>query len=192
MGPKTLQDRGLAVLGTSRFLLIAVWATAISSISSSQTFQAELDKGTDPAKITTFYDTMSTFTSAAMVGTWIVTGFWLKQATLNAIARGQSPKLSPNWALWSWVVPVVSLWFPRSMVASALPSSQQIITKQEINTWWLTFLGFLLVNDYDLVVSLQSASLNPIHPNFEIAGACMLTASYWVWKRIVIEVSKGS
>ena len=184
MSQKSLPERGFAVLGTSRFLLIAVWATAISSISSSQKFQAELDKGTDPTKITTFYDTMTTFTSAAMIGTWFITGFWLKQATQNVLANGGSTKLSPNWALWSWVVPVVSLWFPRRMVLDVLPS-QSDVTTRDVNTWWFTFIGFLLVNDYGVVMSIQSADVNPIHPNFEIAGACMLTASYLVWKRIV-------
>lgn len=191
MAQKSLTERGLAVLGTSRFLLIAVWGTAIASISSSQKFQAELDKGTDPTKITTFYDTMSTFTSAAMIGTWLITGFWLKQATLTVNANGRSTKLSPNWSLWSWVVPVVSLWFPRRMILDVLPT-QTDVKPQDINTWWLTFLGFLLVNDYGVVLSIQSGDTNPIHPNFELAGACMLTASYFVWKRIVVAISNES
>ena len=191
MANKSLSERGLAVLGTSRFLLIAVWATAISSVSSSQTFQAELDKGTDPTKITTFYDTMSTFTSAAMIGTWIITGYWLKQATQEVLDRGGATKLSPRWALWSWLVPVVSLWFPRRMIVDVMPS-QTDVSIRDINTWWLSFLGWLLVNDYGVALSIQSAETNPIHPNFEIAGACMLTASYLVWKRIVVAVSNST
>jgi hypothetical protein len=189
MAEKTFQDRGLAVLGTSRFLLLAVWATAISSISSSQKYQAELDKGTDPSQISTTYDLMSTFTSAAMIGTWIISGYWLKQATELAITNGRTPKHSPRWALWSWIVPVVSLWFPRRMILDVMPASSDIVKPNEINTWWLTFLGFLLLNDYGVVLSIQSAEANPIHPNYEIAGACLLTASYFVWKRVVTAVS---
>lgn len=190
MAQKSLQERGLAVLSTSRFLLVAVWATAISSISSSQKFQAELDKGTDPAQITTFYDMMSTFTSAAMIGTWIITGYWLKQATEEALATGRETRLSPRWGLWSWIVPVVSLWFPRRMILDVLPAQDENLKPNEVNTWWLTFLGFLMINDYGLVLTIQSASENPIHPKYDIAGACMLTASYLVWRRIVVSVSK--
>lgn len=189
MAQKSLQERGLAVLSTSRFLLVAVWGTALSSISSSQRFQEELDKGTDPANISTFYDMMSTFTSAAMIGTWVITGFWLKQATEQTLAAGRQTRLSPRWAFWSWIVPVVSLWFPRRMIADVLPANAENFKPNELNTWWLTFLGFLIINDYGLVLTLQSASENPINPQYDIAGACMLTASYFVWKKIVALIS---
>jgi hypothetical protein len=186
---RSLQDRGLAVLGTSRFLLLAVWATALSSISSAQKFQAELDNGTDPTKISTFYDIMSSFTSAAMIGTWIISGYWLKQATEQVQAAGRETKHSPRWALWSWVVPVVSLWFPYQMIKDVLPRDAKAFPQKDINTWWLTFLGFLLVNDYGLAISIQESAANPIHPTYELAGACLLTGSYFVWKRIVSTVS---
>ena len=137
MAQKSLQERGLAVLGTSRFLLIAVWATALSSVSSSQKYQAELDKGTDPTQISTFYDMMSTF-------------------------------------------------------IDVMPNNSENVKPNELNTWWLTFLGFLMINDYGVVLTIQNASENPIHPNYDIAGACMLTASYLVWKRIVVSVSNNS
>ncbi len=52
-----------------------------------------------------------------MLAAWIVLVVWLARARANVDNFAPSPQaLSAKWALWSWPVPPVSLWFPALFV----------------------------------------------------------------------------
>lgn len=64
---------------------------------------------------------------------------WLGRARRNTalLPPFRHPTLGPAWAWWSWVVPIVSWWFPRTVVlevwADPLPGSP---ARRLVNRWW--------------------------------------------------------
>jgi hypothetical protein len=99
-------------------------------------------------------------------------------------------RLKRPWVFWSWIVPVVSLWFPKNLIEDLLKSdatdeAKALIGKDTL-TWWLTWIGFALVNNVGIVSAFDAPDgYVPIRPELELAGACLLTGAYLVWIRIV-------
>ena len=87
-------------------------------------------------------------------------------------------------------MPVVSLWFPKRLIEDLLNAegsddAKSLIGKDSL-TWWLTWVGFALVNNIGIVSAFNApADYVPIRPELELAGACLLTGAYLVWIRIV-------
>lgn len=183
-----MTQRAQSVVSTSRFLLAAIWFTALVSIPSRASYQEQLDSGAKPGEITTMFDTVSLFVSIAMVLAWLTTSRWLREL----VEATPQPALKPAWAMWGWIVPVVSLWFPRTIVSDLLSRKTQS-ERIPVSTWWLTWLGFVFTSNFGIAIAMSSTSTtNPIMPQFEIASACLLTASYQVWVRIVTALDSPS
>ncbi|CAB4329591.1 MAG: DUF4328 domain-containing protein [Actinobacteria bacterium] len=189
-----MNPQSLRVISASKFLLATVWITALSAISSAQSYQAQLDKSIDPSKITTLYDSFSVTVSIALVFAWIVTSRWLGDAVKTVQDRNPGQvKLHRAWARWGWIAPVVSLWFPRQIIANIIGPQTDRKDGIAINTWWAAFIGFSLLSNAQFVLSMNApANYNPIKPEFDIAGACLLTAAYFIWIQIVQTVDQMS
>ena len=186
------------VTTVSAFFLISVWIVAIASIPSASSFREQLDAGKANKDIVTLSDSVSIITLIASIGAWLVTSRWLAQRYDQQVSISPgSIRLSRPWAFWSWIVPVVSLWFPKMIIDDLLKAKEndsgQIITKHktksvlsETRTWWFCFVLYSLMSNLKTVwVLLPTAGEVPIHPEFELASACILTASYTIWVRIV-------
>lgn len=189
-----MKNRTATVLASSRIFLFAVWLTALASVPGFRSYQDQLDSGVDPAKIATVYGSISVIVTVSSIGAWIYTSRWLREAvdTANLNVPG-TVRLHRGWALWGWVVPIVSLWFPRMIVKDVLKSKQvtDVSDGINLNTWWMTWLMYSLLNSSQMSAQLLDSYLNktptnPIHPEMEIAGACLFTASYLVWQKIVV------
>lgn len=181
----------LQALTSSSALLIAVWIVALVSIPSAQSYREQLASGTPANKIETAYSGMSTSIQIMMILSWVLTSRWLR--TLHNSTTEINPtamRLKLPWVIWSWIVPIVSLWFPKVLIEDLLAAkgseeAKSLIGKDTL-TWWLTWIGFALVNNFEILSALNApAGYVPIRPEFAIAGACILTASYLVWIRII-------
>lgn len=78
-----------------------------------------------------------------MLAAWIVLVVWLGRARANVDNLNPSPQtLSPKWALWSWPVPPVLLWFPAVFVndidKASVPQRRRGVAAVAI--WWLAWL----------------------------------------------------
>lgn len=172
-----------SVLTASQMLLATVWLAALVSIPSAADYQRQLDAGNKAAEIRTMYDSVAFLVSIALIVAWAVTSPWL-QARVTASSQ---VRLSPGWARWGWVVPIVSLWFPRQIVGDLLKDGS--IPRQQLNTWWVTWVGFSLISNLQTAMAVTSTvPFNPIQPQYEIAAACLLTASYQVWRQVVLAI----
>lgn len=165
-----MSDQASSVLTTSRLVLAAVWLAAFAAIPSAAQYQRQLDSGVKPTEIHTVYDTLTAMVSLAMIAAWVATSRWLQ---VKVTAAG-GVRLSPTWARWGWVVPIVSLWFPRQIVGDVLIGREP--NRQQLNTWWTTWLGFSLINNLQAAAAITATTpTNPIRPQLEIAAACLLT-----------------
>ena len=192
MSEKTAKPMsGRQVIASSSSLLAAVWIVALASIPSAQSYRDQLASGTAADQIVTAYDAMTVIIPITMISSWVITSLWLKKLHIAATAINPSAmRLKRPWVFWSWIVPVVSLWFPKNIIEDLLKSegsdeSKSLIGKDTL-TWWLTWVGFALVNNIGIVSAFDAADdYVPIRPELELAGACLLTGAYLVWIRIV-------
>ena len=192
MSDKTAKPMsGRQVIASSSSLLAAVWIVALASIPSAQSYRDQLASGTAADQIVTAYDAMTVIIPITMISSWVITSLWLKNLHIAATAVNPTAmRLKRPWVFWSWIVPVVSLWFPKNLIEDLLNSegsdeAKSLIGKDTL-TWWLTGVGFALVNNIGIVSALDAPDgYVPIRPELELAGACLLTGAYLVWIRIV-------
>lgn len=192
MSEKTAKPMsGRQVIASSSSLLAAVWIVALASIPSAQSYRDQLASGTSADQIVTAYDAMTVIIPITMISSWVITSLWLKKLHVAATATNPTAmRLKRPWVFWSWIVPVVSLWFPKNIIEDLMKSegsdeSKSLIGKDTL-TWWLTWVGFALVNNIGIVSAFDAADdYVPIRPELELAGACLLTGAYLVWIRIV-------
>ena len=192
MSEKTAKPMsGRQVIASSSSLLAAVWIVALASIPSAQSYRDQLASGTAADQIVTAYDAMTVIIPITMISSWVITSLWLKKLLIAATATNPTAmRLKRPWVFWSWIVPVVSLWFPKNIIEDLLKAegsdeSKSLIGKDTL-TWWLTWVGFALVNNIGIVSAFDAADgYVPIRPELELAGACLLTGAYLVWIRIV-------
>jgi hypothetical protein len=187
----TKAPMGRRVIAASSSLLAAVWIVALASIPSAQSYRDQLAAGTPAAEIVTAYDAMVVIISITMIFAWVATSRWLNHLHLKATASNPSAmRLKRPWVFWSWIVPVVSLWFPKRIIEDLLKhedsSESKSLIGKDTSTWWLTWVGFALVNNFGIVSAFNAPDTYiPIRPELELAAACLLTGSYLVWIRIV-------
>jgi hypothetical protein len=192
MSKKTVKPMtGRQVIAASSSLLAAVWIVALTSMSSAQSYRDQLASGTPSDQIVTTYDAMAVLIPITMITSWIITSLWLKRLHIAATAASESAiRLKRPWVFWSWIVPVVSLWFPKNLIEDLLKANgsdeaKSLVGKDTL-TWWLTWVGFALVNNVGIVAEFDAPEgYVPIRPELELAGACLLTGAYMVWIRIV-------
>ena len=192
MSEKTAKPMsGRQVIASSSSLLAAVWIVALASIPSAQSYRDQLASGTAADQIVTAYDAMTVIIPITMISSWVITSLWLKKLHIAATATNPTAmRLKRPWVFWSWIVPIVSLWFPKNIIEDLLRAegsdeSKSLIGKDTL-TWWLTWVGFALVNNIGIVSAFDAADgYVPIRPELELAGACLLTGAYLVWIRIV-------
>ena len=192
MSEKTAKPMsGRQVIASSSSLLAAVWIVALASIPSAQSYRDQLASGTAADQIVTAYDAMTVIIPITMISSWVITSLWLKKLHIAATATNPTAMgLKRPWVFWSWIVPVVSLWFPKNIIEDLLKAegsdeAKSLIGKDTL-TWWLTWVGFALVNNIGIVSAFDAADgYVPIRPELELAGACLLTGAYLVWIRIV-------
>ena len=192
MSEKTAKPMsGRQVIASSSSLLSAVWIVALASIPSAQSYRDQLASGTAADQIVTAYDAMTVIIPITMISSWVITSLWLKKLHIAATVNNPTAmRLKRPWVFWSWIVPVVSLWFPKRLIEDLLKSegsdeAKSLIGKDTL-TWWLTWVGFALVNNIGIVSAFDAADgYVPIRPELELAGACLLTGAYLVWIRIV-------
>jgi hypothetical protein len=182
---------GRQVIASSSSLLAAVWIVALTSIPSAQSYRDQLASGTAADQIITTYDAMTVLIPITMISSWVITSLWLKRLHMAATATNPTAmRLKRPWVFWSWIVPVVSLWFPKNLIEDLLKANgsdeaKSLVGKDTL-TWWLTWVGFALVNNVGIVAEFDAPEgYVPIRPELELAGACLLTGAYMVWIRIV-------
>ena len=186
---------GRRVIASSSSLLAAFWIVALAAIPSAQSYRDQLAAGTPVEQIITAYDALAGIITITMLFAWITTGIWLRRLHIKATADDPTVmRLKKPWAFWSWITPVVSLWFPKLFVddllkANGSEEAKSLLGKDSL-VWWLTLgssaflLNLSIPNPFGLYGGTP-ADYVPIRPDLHLAAAFLLTGSYLVWIRIV-------
>jgi len=181
----------------SSFVLAATWIAALSSIPSARRYQQQLDNGVAAKDIATWFSTLSLLMTLASIGAWFATISWMGQRYDENLERSPgSMRLSRRWIVWCWLLPIVSLWYPKVLIEDLLKTSKKDsdlaksdIEPVNVRLWWATWVAYTIISN---LMTLQLLVLPqdtvPFKPSYEIAAACILTASYSLWINIVRKI----
>lgn len=166
----------LIALGTNVLMLNVLAVTGFWTIYL-------LDDGTQRAQ--DMRDILALGTLAEAVLT-VVAGIpvivWLWRARTNADVIDRPDGWGRPWVIFGWVVPIVSLWVPRSIVGSVWRvSAPQGRSFWPVNVWWTAYLLYL---SGGRLVTLDSdgfrAALYPVV--VEVGALAALAAMMVVWQ----------
>jgi len=184
------------VIIASRLMLAATWIVALSSIPSARDYQNQLDAGVAAKDIATLYSTLLILVTITSIVAWFAVVKWMRERYDEC--QRNSPgrmRLSRSWITWSWLLPIVSFWYPKKMIDDLLNATPRPVglgsTQEPINTriWWSTWVTYTIMSNLStLQLLMLPKDTVPFQPNLEIAAVCILTASYTVWERIVREI----
>jgi hypothetical protein len=135
--PEFLPLRGLANVLT---VLLAVVVVAIAARLGTRLLGLE-SPGGQGGYVVQQLDKAANITIVLLGILFIV---WFRRARINAEHRGWRQRRALPWALWGWILPVLSLWIPFQIMGdiwrAGLPPSRRRETAWLPALWWTTWL----------------------------------------------------
>lgn len=189
-------DHGLAariVLACSALLAAVVLIQVPFAYVATPALEAAARSGAEPgADAATYLMVRGLPILGAMLLAFLTTVTWLWQArgTSEALMPNYRHNLSRPWLVASWVIPVVSLWFPLRgvrdiWVASALRNRGD---RPPFRLWWWAWVGFYALDNLAAVLVWAAERvpgwlgwLGHLH----LLSALCLLASLVGWVRVV-------
>lgn len=200
-GPAFEQSGALAsaLVGLAVGLVVIQWSMVVATPSAVRTYQDAVASGTPAFEIITAYDLLRFLWPPCEIAAFVVTGIWLARARRNAdrIAPDQQRR-SSVWVWLGWIVPVVSLWFPkqviddvwRTTVRAAVPAD-----RPSTGWWWglwiaAQLLGNLAARAFGLTGEPHVGYLEHLFL-IESLSALALTVAMTQWIRVVRTVGRA-
>ena len=148
--------------------------------------------------VVAYYDTFLVYVLAMLVA-YVLTCAWLHLARRNAEVLNPSyrHRHSVGWVWGSWVVPVVSLWFPYQVVADirAATSSPGRTVPWRLRTWWATWLLLTIASNLTSTVvpatDVSDGTAASWEPPIQSLAALFSVVALVAWIGIVREISRG-
>lgn len=130
------------IVGVAVAWTVVQWLVALAAPSAVRTYQDAIASRTPTAEISTTYDLLAIPLSLIGVAAFVLTVIWLARARRNAdrIAADQQRR-SPVWVWLGWVVPIVSLWFPKQVVDDVWRSTVREPDRPSTGLWWGTWIA---------------------------------------------------
>jgi hypothetical protein len=195
-GPGAFQPSGglgLAVIVLSIAVAAAYWIAALLAPSADRAYGAAVASGRPVSDVLTGYDAVSGISILIMIGTWGVTSLWLGRARENALRLNpQGQRRSTVWVWIGWIVPVVSLWFPKQILDDTISATAPAAGERSpIRTgpFWATWIVMLVLNNAEVQLSLTAAPEDKINPGLEIAVAVAVSVAVVFWIMLVRRIS---
>ncbi|MGH3942327.1 MAG: DUF4328 domain-containing protein [Pseudonocardiaceae bacterium] len=185
-----------ALVGVAVAWTVTQWLVVLAAPSAVQTYQDAIVNRTPISEISTTYDLLAIPLSLIGVAAFVLTGIWLTRARHNAdrIAPDQQRR-SPVWVWLGWVVPIVSLWFPKQVVDDVWRSTVRQPDRPDTGLWWGTWiaaqvLSALAAQAFGLTGEPRAEFLEFL-VLFEGLAALLTTVAVLQWIRVVRIISRA-
>ena len=140
--------------------------------------------------VVAYYDTFLVYVLAMLVA-YVLTCAWLHLARRNSEVLNPTygHRHSVGWVWGSWLVPVVSLWFPYQVVADihAASSTPGRRVPWLLRAWWAAWLLLTIALNLTSTVLAETSWEPPI----QSLGALFSVVALVAWIGIVREISRG-
>lgn len=189
---------GLAVAAAvlAAVTVLVDWARAATAPAAAEALRQAADAGQEPPL--TLYDGVAAL-AMVVLPTWIVTSLWLQKVRANAVAIApHEVRRSEVWSFLGWVVPVVSLWFPKQIVDDSARVAATALTVRGTATrpvptlaWWLTWLAYSVLGNA-AGGSLPTGGGTSVYPWLEFVVAVLGTVALVLWLRVLRDVTRSN
>lgn len=180
-------DRAALILAAA--VTVLHWGLVATHFSSWQARRA------DPTALTA-YDLVGFLTIPLWIASWLVTAAWLARAhrIVDTLRPGRQ-RLSRVWAWIGWVVPIVSLWFPKQLVDDISATGRELAAERGATIdrpatlgWWISYLVMLIGTQ----VLDRFYPEGSVIPAVEATQAILLTITLLLWVGVVLSVNDST
>ena len=180
-GPPQAQFRSVA--GFVRpVLVLSALITATDVLGALTSFGADLAVADGPTLLYGLLASLNVLLLLAQVG---VSGTWLRQVRHNAaVLHPHGIDHKAHWSYLGWVVPLVSLFFPKQIVDQSwqLTAEAAGVKRGSTTLWWTLWIVYG-------VLGTVYFRIGGIHPRFELVIALASCAALLAWVQVVRGVS---
>ena len=191
-----------AVVVFSVLLTLVDVLSALTSFWADDAYERAFAEGRAATDVFTIHDAVNLL-YVVLIPTWILGSLWLSRARANAAQlEPREVRRSPAWAWLGWLVPVVSLWFPKQIVddswrvaarANRARSEAPHLTRPTESTtvWWALWLVYLFLSNILGRLAWQADDMTEfVVPWLEVAVAVTSVAALAAWIPVVRNVSR--
>lgn len=187
---------GTAVIAVSALFAVLSWLDAWLAFRAQAVLDAGLARGEDLSDVVFPVDVVDLLEVVVLLVAWVLTSVWLGRG--HAAARAAVPQAVRRSAVWVWIgwlVPVVSLWFPKQVVddtwavAAGRPAGRP---PRGTGWWWGTWLAGILLSRYggtptatSTAASTAAAAAPSYGAGLRVITAIFLTVALVHWVRVV-------
>jgi hypothetical protein len=195
-GPGAFQAAGglgTAVTVLSGLLTVGYWISALLSPSADREYEAAAANGRSAADVFTTYDSIDLFTLPVLIAAWVVTCVWLGRARENALRLNpDGQRRSAVWVWLSWLIPIVSLWFPKQILDDTIKSTAPAAgVREPISTgwYWAAWIAMNLLSNLGFALSSRAELGDKVMPALDFGVAIAATAALVLWVLLVRRIS---
>lgn len=170
--------------------------TAPAAVQTYEPYQYSFSGRTAAANIVTGYDLVAMVSFLVSIAAFILTGIWLTRARRNAdrIAPAEQ-RLTRIWVWLGWIVPIVSLWFPKRVVDDVWRSTVQSANRPDTGWWWgswivMQLFGGLASAAFTITGEPRGYILEHL-VLLEVLTALAMTIAVVGWVRVVRVISQA-
>jgi Domain of unknown function (DUF4328) len=172
------------------------WLEALTAPSALRTYRDAIADRTPASEVVTTYDLLRVPLAFFWIAAFVLTSIWLARARRNAdrIAPDQQRR-SPVWVWLGWLVPVVSLWFPKQVVDDVWRSTVRDPGRPNTGWWWGSWIAAQVLNAVAAqaftITGEPRAGLLELLDLVELLAALATTIAVLQWIRVVRTVSRA-
>ncbi|KGN30985.1 hypothetical protein N802_05115 [Knoellia sinensis KCTC 19936] len=182
----------MATLAMGGLALLLTIALAATSFAAANDYQEAIDATGTSADTLTAYDLLALPWTIAMLIAWVLTAVWLGKARANTqnIRPGFHFRRSQVWDTLGWIVPFVSLWFPRQILGDlSKGSSPAMKDNRQVGIWWTAWLvGLVASQASDRVAMSGDGSGVGLLPVFNVVHAVAWAIAFALWAKLVLSI----
>jgi len=161
--------------------ILALWQTAFAIVLMVEirvivdwAREPQLVRSVSPPAFSPWFQLFTPLTLAAEAALMV----WIYRAATHARNLGYPAKLQPYWGVIGWVIPVISLWFPYTVIRDCLPPDEPR-ARALVLRWWLLYV-------FGILAALVAGVVGAFFPVGGVAAALLLGAY------AVLEATQGS
>jgi Domain of unknown function (DUF4328) len=172
---------GTAVIVMAVAYTVIAWLLALIATAVTQSSQKVTTGGATTAVVV--YGALSVLGLLMLIVEYVLTGIWLGRARKNADRIAPDQQRRPKiWVWLSWIVPIVSLWFPKQVIDDVWRSTVRDPSEPSTGWWWGTWIAASVIGN---ITALAGGNLVVFH----WIDAAILTVAVVFWVRVVRTVS---
>ena len=192
---RSIEGLSGVLLGLGAFWTLLHSVYALSSFQAVDAYRRAASTGVDPQRVMSVHAVLG-LSDLVAVPVLILLGLWTLRVRSNAVmVERDAVRRGAPWAWLAWILPVVSLWFPRQILLDAWGASAKVwdgatrrqLNRGTLNLWWGLWLGFAgLLDASGFADQMRTGFWLTVVPWLHVLTLVVMIAALVAWGRVVI------